>query len=258
MRILWINPIGTARHDDAMAAALAGARRPGTSGAVVSYAPGVVPGHLEYDAFEAFAVPQIVLTARWAAAEGFDAMVIGCFHDTALEAAREVSGGMIVTGPCSAGLEVAAALSQRASILSPSAKSSGHMRRRIRELGAGHRIASFRNLGILTPELTRDPALTEARVEEEARRAVEEDGAQAILLGCTLEYAAAQAIGDRLGVPLIDAVRAPFAQAETLVHAARHFGWRPGRVGATVAPSENEIGAAGTFAAPAIANRVEF
>jgi len=31
--------------------------------------------------------------------EGFDALVIGCFYDTALHDAREVSGDMVVVAP---------------------------------------------------------------------------------------------------------------------------------------------------------------
>ncbi|PZQ48148.1 MAG: hydantoin racemase [Rhodovulum sulfidophilum] len=250
MRILWLNPIGTAEHDAAMAAALAAAKRPDTTAGVTSFTPGRVPAHLEYDGFEAFAVPEIVRAARHFSQEGWDAMVVGCFYDTALEAAREVSGDMIVVGPCQAGLEVAGALAAKASILATRAKAAGHIARRVRGYGAGDRIASIRTLDILTSELTRDPGLTARRVEEEARAAIERDGAEAILLGCTLEYEAAAAIGRRLGVPLIDAVRAPFAQAEALARLARDFGWGAGRVRAGVAPSAAEMAETGCFVPP--------
>jgi allantoin racemase len=252
MRILWLNPIGTAEHDTAIAAALGVAKRPDTTAGVTSFTPGRVPAHLEYDGFEAFAVPEIVRAARHFAEKGWDAMVVGCFYDTALEAAREVSGEMIVVGPCQAGLEVAGALAAKASVIATRTKAAGHIARRIRGYGAGHRIASIRTLDILTSELTRDPELTARRVEEEARAAIEQDGAEAILLGCTLEYEAANAIGRRLGVPLIDAVRAPFAQAESLARLARDFGWNSGRVRAGIAPGMAEMAETRCFGPPPV------
>lgn len=256
MRILWVNPVGTAADDAGVAAALKGAGRAGLSGTVVSFTPGTAPVHLEYDAFEAMAVPQVVRTALHFAPD-YDAMIVGCFYDTALEAAREVSGEMIVTGPCISALEFAGALSARFSVLSATAKAAGHIRRRIRGYGAEGRLASIRPLGLLPSQMLADPEACEARIIEEATKAVEEDGAEAIVLGCTLEYQAALRVGDRLGVPMIDAVRAPLLQAENLAHAARHFGWKPGRVGGSVAPSPEEIDAAGLMP-PDIGNRVEF
>ena len=258
MRLLWVNPVGTDRDDVPMAEALAASCRPGLSGTVVSFAPGTVPGHLEYDAFEAMAIPQVVRTALHYGQMGYDAMIVGCFYDTALEAAREVSGEMIVTGPCISALEIAGALSARFSVLSPTAKAAGHSRRRIRGYGAEGRLASIRTLDILTDLLLNDHDATEARIFDEAKAAVEDDGAEAILLGCTLEYQAAMRIGDRLGVPMIDAVRAPLVQAEGLAHARTHFGWKPGRIGGSVAPDAAEITAALALTPPDIGNSVEF
>ncbi|WP_226626569.1 aspartate/glutamate racemase family protein [Alloyangia pacifica] len=257
MRILWVNPGGSPDYDAGIAAELAGAARAGTTGTVVSFAADAVPPHLEYDSFEAMAIPQIVRLAHQARAEGYDAYVIGCFYDTALEAAREVSGDMIVTAPCTAGLELAGALASRCTILSATAKAASHITRRIRGYGLDHRVTSVRPLGLLPTEFACDPGLTARRVEEEARAAIETEGAEAILLGCTLEYEAAAAIGDRLGVPLIDAVRAPFALAEHLAHVSQSFGWRPGRVGGAIAPAAQDLDHP-AFAPAAIANRVEF
>ena len=257
MRILWVNPVGSDADDAAMAAALRAAGRPGLTGTVLSFAPGAAPAHLEYDAFEAMAVPQVVRTALHFGREGYDAMIVGCFYDTALEAAREVSGRMIVTGPCISALEFAGALSARFSVLAATDKAAGHIRRRIRGYGAEGRLASIRPLGLLPSQMLADPEGCEARIIDQAARAVADDGAEAIVLGCTMEYQAALRVGDRLGVPMIDAVRAPLMQAETLAHAARNFGWTPGRVGGSVAPTGAEIDAA-AITPPDIGNRVDF
>ena len=73
--------------------------------------------HIEYRSYEAVVSAGIVRAARAAAAEGFDALAIGCFYDTALLEAREVSGDMAVTAPCAASLEIAASLANRFGII---------------------------------------------------------------------------------------------------------------------------------------------
>ncbi|WP_210526657.1 aspartate/glutamate racemase family protein [Rubellimicrobium arenae] len=256
MRILWVNPVGTPDHDAGIAALLRQTKSAETLAEVVSLVPGVVPEHLEYDSFEAMAVPEVVRLSRQASAEGWDAMIIGCFYDTAVTAAREVSGRMIVLGPCLAGLQTAAHLAARCSIIATRPKAAGHIARVVRGHGADHMVASIRTLDILTSDLVRDPGLTARRIEEEARAAVENDGAEAILLGCTLEHGAQDEIQDRIGVPVIDAVRAPFRMAEHLCGLAA-LGWSPGRIGAGLAPDDDELGMTGCFGAAAIGNRIE-
>ena len=59
----------------------------------------------------------IIRAARAAAKEGFDALAIGCFYDTGLAEAREISGDMIVTAPCAASCEIAASLSNRFGVI---------------------------------------------------------------------------------------------------------------------------------------------
>ncbi len=256
MRILWLNPVGTADHDAGIAALLARTRSPNTAAEVVSLAPGTVPQHLEYDAFEALAVPQIVRLALQASSEGWDAMVVGCFYDTAVAAAREVSGRMMVVGPCLAGLQTVAHLSAKCSIIATRPKAAGHIAKIVRGYGAEHAVASIRTLDILTSNLVLDPGLTARRIEEEVRIAVEEDGAEAILLGCTLEHGAQDAIQARLGVPVIDAVRAPFRMAEHLAGLST-LGWTPGRIAAGLAPDADELAATGCFGPVPIGNRIE-
>src|SRR5574341_1840034 len=95
MRILWINPVGTEVFDADTKKLLAEARRQDTLVAVVSL-EGNRPRHLEYHAYEAMVVADIVRLAYQAAGQ-YDAIVIGCFYDIGLREAREVSQRAIVT-----------------------------------------------------------------------------------------------------------------------------------------------------------------
>ena len=75
-------------------------KRPDTEIDVRSLGRG--PHHLEYACYEAAAVPDILAALVQAEREGFDASVIGCFYDTGLRPAREVTSQMAVAAPCEA------------------------------------------------------------------------------------------------------------------------------------------------------------
>lgn len=254
-RVLWVNPVGCATYDRPIADMLASVKDAGTIVEVVSLDLGAV-SHVEYRAYEVMAYPEVVKLAYQAGRDGYDAMVIGCFFDTALREAREVSGDMIVTAPCIAGLQTVEALAERFSVIVTRNKCIGHMTENIRAYGASHRLASMRPLNISTAKLQSDPGLTAVRIEEEARKAIEQDGAEAILLGCTLEFGFHEKLQQSLGVPIVDALCNPFKVAEHLAGLKQRFGWVPSRIGSQEPAPADELAAFGIMTAPAIANRM--
>jgi allantoin racemase len=112
-------------------------------------------------------------------------------------------------------------------------------------------------LGIGVDEFQRDHSATRSRIIEEARRAVEEDHAEAIILGCTIEFGFFAEVQREVGVPVIDAVVAPFKQAEHLARLKRQFGWAPSRVWSCEPPPEAELRKFGLFQTPPALNRVK-
>jgi len=50
-----------------------------------------------------------------------------------------------------------------------------------------------------------------------------------------------------LGVPVIDAIQAPFKYAEFLVDMAQRFGWYPSRMWGSESPPEKEVEGWGLF-----------
>ncbi len=115
MRILWINPVGTDVFDLDTLKILAQAKRDETIVDVVSLPPDR-PNHLEYHAYEALVVADIVRLTH-DAAPNYDAVVTGCFYDVGLREAREVSERAIVTAPCQAAAAIAANLGNTFSVL---------------------------------------------------------------------------------------------------------------------------------------------
>ena len=98
-RVLWINPLGTDVFDEPIRDELERVKLADTEVEVRSLERG--PHHLEYSCYEAAAVPDILALLAQAEGEGFDAAVIGCFYDTALRPAREITSRMAVAAPAS-------------------------------------------------------------------------------------------------------------------------------------------------------------
>jgi allantoin racemase len=111
-------------------------------------------------------------------------------------------------------------------------------------------MASMRPLGLGVHDFQADHARTRELLMREGRAAVHEDGAEVLILGCTIEFGFYEEMQAQLGVPVIDAVLAPFKYAEFLAELAARFGWRPSRVWGSEAPPQEEVSAWKLFDAP--------
>ena len=245
MRILWINPVGTVAFDADTEKLLEKAGGQGTQVDVVSL-PSDRPRHLEYHAYEALVVADIVRLSYKAGSE-YEAIVIGCFYDVGLREAREVSQRAIVTAPCQSATAIASNLGNSFSVLVGRRKWIPKMRENIRLYGHGHRLASMRPVELGVHDFQVDHQRTCDRLLEEGRKAVQEDGAEVVILGCTAEYGFHEQMQKELGVPVIDAVLAPFKYAEFLADLGQRFGWYPSRMWGSQAPPEQEVAEWGLF-----------
>lgn len=203
--------------------------------------------HIEYRSYEAMVTRGIVRAARAASREGFDAFVIGCFYDTALHDARELSGEMIVTAPCVASCEIAASLANRFGVIVGRRKWVNQMEATVREHGHSHRLAAFRHVELGVDDFQKDHAETARRLLEAGRKAVEEDYAEALILGCTMEIGFYRDLEAELGVPVIDPSIAALKRAEYGAILKRQCGWKPSRRWSCEAPPEAEMAAIGGF-----------
>jgi allantoin racemase len=241
-RVLWINPIGTDVFDEPIRDELERVKRPDTEVDVRSLGRG--PHHLEYSCYEAAAVPDILALVAEAEVEGFDAAVIGCFYDTALRPARELTSRMAVAAPCESAVHIAATLGDTFSVVVGRRKWIPEMRDNVRRYGFGERLASFKVLELGVHDFQADPHETHRRIEAAGREAVDADGAEVLVLGCTAEFGFFEQLQRELGVPVIDATVAPFKYAELLGDLAA-LGWRPSKVGGYAAPPLSELEAFG-------------
>ena len=223
-RLLWINPVGIDSYDKPISDALREEAFPDTRIDVCSLRD-VHMQHLEYNAYEMVAAGPTIGAVRWGEENGYDAAVIGCFYDPFLRAAREVTQKMAVTAPAEACLHIANTLGERVSILVGRSKWIPEMHENVAKYGFADRLASFRVLEMTVNEFQKDPACTEERILEEARKAVKEVGADVIVLGCTIEFGFYKKVQDELGVPVIDAIVAPLRYAELLSDIRQRQNW---------------------------------
>lgn len=198
MRLLFINPNSTATMTETIAAAARAAAPPGVE--IVARTNVAGPPAIEGEADGAAALPGLL--AEVAAADGADAIVIACFDDTGLAEARRLAHCPVL-GIGQSGYLAAVLLGCRFSVVTTLAVSVPILQGNLAVYGLASACTGVRASGIpvLQVEAAGDA------IAAEAVRAIAEDGAEAIVLGC----AGMAGLAERLAVlpvPVIDGVTA--------------------------------------------------
>lgn len=164
----------------------------------------------------ALAAPEIISMALRAQKEGYDAVVIYCFSDPALDACRELLDVPVV-GAGQAACLMAPLVGRQAGLLLASAARAAEKRLFVEQCGVEpRRIADMGGLTTaVDPWGERERALE--LLAEAGARLLEQGGVQVLILGCLSFLGLAKPLELRLGVPVIDAAAAAVATAEALV-----------------------------------------
>jgi Asp/Glu/hydantoin racemase len=167
----------------------------------------------------------VVQRVRKAEKEGFDAVFISCCYDPGLIEARELVD-IPVTGAFEAGSHYASLIAQRYSVIGTEPKTLHFYRKLAAYYGTDAKLASVRHIGISAavsyPELTPNEVIVD-RTLDVARQCIEQDGAEAILMGCTLQSCPLTVAGttEAQGAPIIDPVLVGMKLTESLVDMQR-------------------------------------
>jgi allantoin racemase len=199
------------------------------------------PEHLEYRYYEALVLVDILHLVMEAEQQGFDAAVIGCFYDVGLDAAREVTERMVVVAPCEASVYLASTLGHKFSVIVGRRKWIPEMTENVFRYGMGEKLASFRSVDLGVLEFHQDEEETARRFIEAGREAIERDGAEVLILGCTATYGFYRELQEELGVPVIDSMIAAFKTAEFAADLKNRFGWSHSKVGGYESPPPSEF-----------------
>ena len=248
IKVMYLNPVSTNTYDQVFADFLQTIKYPSTEVHVTSLNRNLgAITNIEYRTYEAIVTADIIRATYQAAKEGFDALAIGCFYDTALHDAREISGGMVVTAPCHASIEIALTLANNFSVIVGQRKWVNQMENTVHEYGYGNKLRSFRDVDLNVVEFQQDHALTNQRLMDAAQKSVQVDYAESLILGCTLEFGFYSKLQDELGVPVIDPTIAAFKAAEHAAINKNSYGWKPSRQWSSEAPPAHEIEEFGLF-----------
>jgi len=213
MRLAILNPNTTLAFTERLGAVARRIVAPGT--VVVARSPATGVAAVESFVEEALAVPGLLQLVREEEALGTDAYVIACFGDTGIEAAREIAAGPVV-GMTEAALFAAAMLAEKFAVVTLPPRTIAQAERVVRHLGLSHR-CRVRAIDVDVGDCVElEWAVLEAMIAE-GRKALAEDRAEAIILGCAGLSGLVEPLRAALGVPVIEGVAVAVKFAEGMV-----------------------------------------
>jgi len=234
MRILIINPNTSQSMTDKIRVVANQVSREDTDITVVCPESGPVTIESSYD--EAYAIGPTIDLVREALQEDYDAVILACFCEIGVEAAREIAT-VPVFGLEEVTLATAITLGNKFGVLTEKRPRVAMKERHVRRYGLLKRMASIQPLELSVAELDRDPERTKAAGMALARRMVEEDGAEVIIMGCAAMAGYSDEIERELGVPVLD----PMTTAVKFVEAIVDMGQTHSRVGLYAPPTPKEF-----------------
>lgn len=214
MRILVINPNASVEMSDVVREQLQAVARPDVQFDVVN-PPGAPPA-IESALDEAACVPPMLAMVKGAQDQGYDAVVIACFSDPGLDAAREATD-LPVVGIQDAAMHLAAQLGYRFSVLTTLAHRAPVREIAALKAGLDRRLASCRPLNLPVLETVQNREQVVQKIVRVGRQCVDEDRAEVLVLGCAGLGDLAERASALLGVPVIDPNAAALKLCETLV-----------------------------------------
>ena len=214
MKIKIINPNTTLEMTETIGSAGRSVAREGTE--IVAVSPAFGPASIEsyYDEF--LCAPGLIDEVKKGEEEGFDAYIVACYGDPALQACREVTAKPVI-GIAEASMYTASILAARFSIVTVIPRIRAMLEEMVHNYGFAHKIASIRTTPLYVLDIEKDPDGCLETLRQEARRAKEEDDAEAILLGCAGFADFANGLEQELGIPVLDGVVCAVKLAEAIV-----------------------------------------
>jgi len=215
MKIKVIVPVSTDLWNEMIKEAYEKYKDPGTEIDIVNIQKG--PESIEQIYDEAWAALPTLLEAEKAEKEGCDAIIDYCFGDPALEALKEAVN-IPVVGLNEPSIHLASILGRKFSIIGVGGKEArGLMYDKVAHYGLDKKLASIRMTDIRVLDIKKEFKRLVEALTEEGRKAIEEDGAEVLVLGCGSLLNIAEILQERLKVPVIDSGLVALKIAEDLV-----------------------------------------
>ena len=213
MLIRVINPNTTAAMTATIGRAATEAASVGTEIAAVTSSTGPVSIEGYYD--EALCLPGLLMEIRKGEALGAKAHVIACFDDTGLDAARQLASAPVI-GIGEAAYHAATLVAHKFTVVTTLARSIPALEHNLLKYGFERR-SHVRAAEVPVLALEDETSDARARINAEIERALAEDRAEAIVLGCAGMAKLSRDLSAKYACPVIEGVGAAVKLAEMLV-----------------------------------------
>ena len=213
MRILVVNVNTTESMTETIAAAARAVAEPGTE--IVGLTPYIGADSVEGN-YESYLAAIAVADRVLAYEEPYDAVVQAGFGEHGQEALKELLNVPVVD-ITDAAAHLASLIGHKYSVVTTLDRAVPLIEERLLLGGLMEHCASVRSSGLSVLELEEDEEKTVAAIVAESRKAVDEDRAEVIVLGCGGMAGLDKAIAAATGAPVVDGVAAAVKLAEILV-----------------------------------------
>jgi len=213
MRILIVNVNTTASITEAIARQAQAVAAPGTE--IVGLTPYFGADSVEGN-FESYLAAIAVMDRVLAYDQPYDAVIQAGYGEHGREGLQELLDVPVVD-ITEAGASTAMFLGHAYSVVTTLDRTVPLIKDRLKLAGLYQRCASVRASGLAVLELEEDPQRAVDAIVRQAERAVQDDKAEVICLGCGGMAGLDEQIRQRTGVPVVDGVTAAVTIAESLV-----------------------------------------
>ncbi|MBL6945259.1 MAG: aspartate/glutamate racemase family protein [Rhodospirillales bacterium] len=217
MRLLVINPNTTASMTQKIGAAARQVAAPGTE--IVAINPDHGPASIEGYFDEALSLAGLISVVQ--ENPDADAIILACFDDTGLDALRCMTDAPVL-GVGEAAFHMASMLAGKFSVVTTLSRSIGAIEHNLTKYGLASRCAKVRASDVPVLDLETNSGDARARINAEIAHAIDEDRAEAIVLGCAGMADLAGALSVEHGLPVLDGVACAVSLCESMVRLGLH------------------------------------
>lgn len=213
MRILVVNVNTTQSMTDSIGETARAIAAPGTE--VVALTPPFGAESVEGN-YESYLAAVAVMEAVRRYPEPYDAVIQAGYGEHGREGLQELLDVPVVD-ITEAAASTAMYLGHRYSVVTTLDRAVPLIEDRLLLAGLSARCASVRSSGVAVLDLEADPDAAVEAIVVQAERAVREDHAEVVCLGCGGMAELSERVRERTGVPVVDGVAAAVTVAESLV-----------------------------------------
>lgn len=217
IRVLIINPNTNPAVTERVKQAAIARSEPGIELEVVNPEQG--PLSIESVEERQHAERQVLGLIREKQSNGYDAYLMACFDDIALEQARKIVRAPVL-GTCEPSIAAAKSISKKFSVITTVHQAVPGIEALMRHYDAGQD-CTVRAAGIGVAQAAQGGELATEPVLAAARAALREDGAEAILLASGGLTGYGEALSESIGVPVVDGVCAAIDEALRVAKSSR-------------------------------------